>query len=48
MILNVSRNMYHASDSEIVGGKKALMGALEALFGFYQSFYNVIAIIWST
>ena len=41
------KNMYLASDSGELMGKKAVMGALNSLFRFYKFIYNVIKTFWS-
>ena len=41
------KNMYAASDTGELMGKKAVMGALNSLPRLYKFIYNVVKIIWS-
>ena len=41
------KNMYAASDTGEIMGKKAVMGALNSLSRLYKFIYNVAKIVWS-
>ena len=41
------KNMYQASDTGELMGKKAVMGALTLYLDFYKSIYNVAKTFWS-
>ena len=41
------KNMYYRGDSEEIGSKKALMGALKLYLDFYKFIHIVASIIWA-